>query len=274
MKRKIGIFGGTFNPIHKGHLDSLQQVQNKFQLELVYLVPAFQNPFKVHEAALQQPAPENTAQQPASENDSQNPINKDTSQKPIIESASQGLASEAACREAVPTCVEVSHQQRLRLIRLAVKDLKRIQIDTQEILRQGPSYSIDTVRNMFNQHPQSELFFIMGIDTFEQFDKWHSFEHILQICHLIVMSRPRWQLPQHFNDLPKGLQNQVQNFTTAQVQLKTNTSIFFAPLKETALSSTQIRSGLLKGKNMKPTMPKLSADHIDKHKLYQHPKSN
>ena len=238
MQNKIGIFGGTFNPIHKGHLDSLQQVQRQFQLDVVYLVPAFQNPFKVHETT----------------------VHNDTTQEQIHEASSQ---------EPAITGTEVSHLQRLKLIRLAVKDLPDIQIDTQEISRQGPSYSIDTVRNMLHQHPQSELFFIMGIDVFEQFDKWRDFEHILQLCHLIVMSRPRWQLPQQFNELPKGIQPQVKNFNLLKVQLKTHKNIFLTPLKETALSSTQIRSGLLKGKNMKPTMPRRSADHINKHKLYQ-----
>ena len=271
---RIGIFGGSFNPIHNGHLDVLKYAQHQLQLDGVYLVPAFQNPLKAQSSQA-------SVEEPLSAELVDNSLQLQSNRAPAEEHLNTRQVKNSLTLQSDRVPVMVEPWQRLHLIRLAleeaentksIKNVRGVRIDTQELKRQGASYSIDTIRRIQEQHMHDELFFIMGGDVLENFDKWREFEHILQLCHLIVVSRLPWQLPQSLIELPRGVRPYVKNFSSTEVQLKTNKNIFFIEFDKGIISSSQIREGILKGRDMRSTMPKKSADYIYKHKLY-HPSS-
>ena len=310
---RIGIFGGSFNPIHNGHLDVLKYAQHQLQLNLVYLVPAFQNPLKAQSSQA-------SVEKRLSAELVDNSLQLQSNRAPAEEHLNTRQVKNSLTLQSDRVPVMVEPWQRLHLIRLALEEaentksiknmvgveskdeiesaenvenvggmkneksresiegvesvegVRGVRIDTQELERQGASYSIDTIRRIQGQHMHDELFFIMGGDVLKNFDQWREFEHILQLCHLIVVSRLPWQLPQSLIELPRGVRPYVKNFSSTEVQLKTNKNIFFIEFDKGIISSSQIREGILKGRDMRSTMPKKSADYIYKHKLY-HPSS-
>ncbi len=137
--RKIGIFGGTFNPPHIAHLMAAEGVRDQLKLDRVIFVPAAIPPHKQKE-----------------------------------------------------NIVQVKH--RLEMVRLAIKGNRYFEISDVELHRKGPSYTIDTVREMRRSYPHDELLFIMGIDLLTDFDTWKEPDRILDECRLVAMNRPGFDL--------------------------------------------------------------------------------
>lgn len=133
---KIGLFGGTFNPIHFGHLRAALEVQEGFALDKLFLIPAAVPPHK----------------------------------------AQGGVAAAA---------------DRLRMLTLAVEGAPGLAVSDVETRREGPSYTIDTVRHFRNELPAgTEIFLLVGWDAFLEIDTWKSFRKLMALVPLIVISRP------------------------------------------------------------------------------------
>jgi nicotinate-nucleotide adenylyltransferase len=133
--RRIGIFGGSFNPVHNGHLILAQDALESFGLETVLFVPAALPPHK----------------------------------------ASQSLASP---------------DDRLHMLRLAVEGDARFDVSDHEVLRGGVSYSVDTVQDLRERHPDAELFFIIGTDTLRELRSWKDVGRLLNLCEFVTVARP------------------------------------------------------------------------------------
>ncbi|MGE5259066.1 MAG: nicotinate-nucleotide adenylyltransferase [Hyphomicrobiales bacterium] len=133
---KVGLFGGTFNPVHLGHLRAALEVREGVGLDTVFLIPAAVPPHK----------------------------------------AQGGVAAAA---------------DRLRMISLAVEGTFGLAVSDVETRREGPSYTIDTVRHFRNELPVgTEIFLVVGWDAFCEIDTWKSFRKLMALVPLIVISRP------------------------------------------------------------------------------------
>jgi nicotinate-nucleotide adenylyltransferase len=133
---KVGLFGGTFNPIHFGHLRAALEVREGVGLDRVFLIPAAVPPHKA-----------------------------------------QGDVAAAT--------------DRLRMVTLAVEGAPGLAVSDVEIRREGPSYTIDTVRHFGNELPDgTEIFLVVGWDAFREIDTWKSFRKLMALVPLIVISRP------------------------------------------------------------------------------------
>ncbi len=133
---RIGVLGGTFDPIHLGHLIIAEETRDRLDLEEVCFVPA-----------------------------------RDPWMK-----AGQPLTS---------------GHDRLSMARLAVEDNPFFQVSTLELERPGPSYTVDTLRELQKEYgPEAQLFFILGSDAFVRFDEWKDPEGILGLATLVVVDRP------------------------------------------------------------------------------------
>jgi len=130
---KIGIFGGTFNPIHLGHVNAIGEAKKHFCLDKVIIIPAAQSPHKTD--------------------------------KPMKDS------------------------DRVEMIKRATKYLDFVEIDTLELERSGVSYTYDTILKLKKEHADDELFFIMGEDQYESFDRWYRYEDLLDLITFIVLRR-------------------------------------------------------------------------------------
>lgn len=212
---RIGIFGGSFNPPHLGHLNSLQTVLKKTGLNKIYVVPAAQNPLK----------------------------------KPI-----EGPTAE----------------QRLKMTQLALNSYgSQFEVDDQEIRRGGKSYTIETIKKYRTQVKAEDLYLIIGMDKFHEFDLWKDYKEILTETNLIVTSRPGFDFPESMDDVPTKIKRLIDEFDFNFIELKTGRNIQFIRLQDTTISSTELRKKLRIGKNTSKELPLSVENYIKENKFYR-----
>ncbi len=192
---RVGIFGGTFNPLHMGHVNVITTVHGRLNLDNVVVVPAAQNPLK---AAVEGP----------------------------------------------------NHEQRVEMLHRGLDEFPYVIVDDQELHRGGVSYTIDTVKAYSEKVAPENLYLIVGLDQFEEFDKWKDFEKILTLANLVVVTRPKHSLPFSEEDMPKGLKSLVAVFDRQFVALTTGRSIEFVRLQDIDVSASEVRKRLRTGRNV------------------------
>jgi len=188
---KIGILGGTFDPIHKGHIEPAKQALQQFSLNKILVIPAHKPPHK------------NT------------------------------------------TTASTTH--RVKMAELVCNNENAFELDTREINRSTLSYTVDTLKEIKTEQPNSELFFIMGMDSLLSFTKWHRWQDILLHCHLVVNTRPGYNLNNINNETQQLLAQHQMSIATYQQNASTHATnkagyIFLHPVDELDISSTHIRS--------------------------------
>jgi len=135
-KSRIGVLGGTFDPIHIGHLVAAEGVREELRLDRVIFVPAARPPHK--DAA----------------------------------SISDG-------------------GRRLEMARLATVDNPAFVVSDLELRRSGPSYTIDTVRQLKAGYGSGVgLFFLMGVDSLMEITTWKDCDSLLEEATVVVFPRP------------------------------------------------------------------------------------
>ncbi len=193
---RVGLFGGSFDPIHQGHLNSLNFVFEKAGLDVIKVIPAFKSPLK---PAVEGPTPE----------------------------------------------------QRLEMVKLALKGYEdRFIIDDQEIRRGGVSFTIETLKEIEKQYPESDLYLIIGLDKFFELNKWKNYKEILSMTHLIITSRPRFDFPINKDELPSWLKPDVSDFEFGFMTLQSGKSIQFLQLSDVDISATQLRKKVRVGQSL------------------------
>lgn len=189
---RIGILGGTFDPIHEGHLELARAAQKKLRLDQVIFVPAYRHPL-----------------------------------------------------EGKDSFVSASAEDRLEMVRLAVRNEPQFSVSDLEVKRKGISYTVDTLRHLRTQHPKpDELFFITGGDWGKKLDRWKDIETIFRLAHFVVAKRPKFETER----LPQEVQ-----------------FLDFVPLD---ISSTEIRERI-KEKKLVRMIPEAVLSYIKQKKLYQ-----
>jgi nicotinate-nucleotide adenylyltransferase len=180
---RIGVFGGSFDPIHHGHLIAATTLAEALQLDEVKLVVARSQPLK--------------------------------------------RAGHAAGAE-----------DRAAMVELAVRGESRLCADRTELGREGPSYTVDTLRTLRAQCPAAELVLLLGADTAVTLDRWHEPEAIWQLCRVETFAREGIGEP--------GLQ-----------------------VPRLDISSTAIRARVRAGRSIRYWAPDPVVDYITAHRLYQ-----
>lgn len=207
----IGILGGTFNPIHYGHLRVAQETAEAFGLSQVKFLPAAKPPLK--------------------------------------------------------TEPKVMAKQRAEMVQLAITTNPLFSLDTRELERNGPSYTIDTLESLRAEHPRDGLCLIIGTDAFTHFDQWYRWQQILDFCHLIVVSRPSIRDLQLTEQLSKLLQ-QHQSHDIKQLSQQTHGLIAIQTVTALDISSSQIRSLVRAHQNPAYLCPESVIQYIQDHLLY------
>jgi nicotinate-nucleotide adenylyltransferase len=137
---KLGIYGGTFDPIHRGHLHLIEQVLARKVVDRIILIPAGQPQLRSSEA-------------------------------------------------------QATGQQRREMCLAALKDLppsvsQLVEVNPIEILRSGPSYTIDTVEAIKQTYPDDQLFLLLGTDAYQKIDEWHRSKDLSDLVEFVVIDRP------------------------------------------------------------------------------------
>ena len=143
-------------------------------------------------------------------------------------------------------------QDRLAMARLAFADIPAVQVDDRELRRSGPTYSVDTLRELQAEHPAARLFLLMGEDQAASFARWHAWQEIAQIAVLAVAGRGSGAGVQALQALP-GVR--VERLALPQMPE----------------SATEIRARLTAGQDIATLVEPAVARYIDSHPLYPTP---
>jgi nicotinate-nucleotide adenylyltransferase len=138
------------------------------------------------------------------------------------------------------------------LANLAFSGLERTVIDDRELRRPGPTYTIDTLRELKAEHPTAQLFLVMGEDQAVALTRWHQWEAILELAIICVAARP---LVAAAADGPAGL--------PAQAELR------LLALPSMPESATEVRVRVEHGQEIAHLVPLAVARYIERHRLYQ-----
>ncbi|NGM15538.1 nicotinate-nucleotide adenylyltransferase [Verrucosispora sp. WMMA2044] len=192
--RRIGIMGGTFDPIHHGHLVAASEVADRFGLDEVIFVPTGQ--------------PWQKADVPVS-----------------------------------------SAEDRYLMTVIATASNPRFQVSRVDIDRGGPTYTVDTLRDLRSQYgTKAQLFFITGADALERILSWKNLDEIFELAHFIGVTRPGFQL------------------TAAHLPADT---VSLVQVPAMAISSTDCRARVARGEPVWYLVPDGVVQYIAKRRLYR-----
>jgi len=210
VQSAIGFLGGSFDPIHFGHLRPAIEIQEALELSALFLMPNYIAPHKPGSIA--------------------------------------------------------TTKQRIEMLQLAIKETPQLKIDTQEMLRKSPSYTVETLKLLREQHPNTPICFIMGMDSLINFDSWYQYQDILQYCHLIISHRPGWQPT--FNPTVTALLEKHQVDNIDFVTQKLSGCIYFQTTTQLAISSSKIRALLANNKPINYLTPHAVCRYIQTQQCY------
>jgi len=131
--KPLAVFGGTFDPVHIGHLSVAWEAAELLDAE-VRLMPASVPPHR----------------------------------PPPIASAAQRVA----------------------MLRAALRGQSRLTLDTRELSRHGPSYTVDTLRELRGEQGERPLLLLLGADAFAGLPSWHRWRELFELAHIGVFGRP------------------------------------------------------------------------------------
>ena len=190
-KVRLGVMGGTFDPIHNGHLVAASEAAAAFNLSEVIFVPTGEPWQKTRKVT--------------------------------------------------------KSEDRYLMTVVATASNPRFKVSRVDIDRAGPTYTIDTLRELRDLHPDADLYFITGADAIAQILSWREVNQIWDLAHFVAVSRPGHQmtLPEH----PEG-------------------AISVLEIPALAISSTDIRQRVSAAKPVWYLVPDGVVQYIAKHSLY------
>ena len=210
MGQLIAYFGGSFDPIHQGHLATAQYLIKHLALKKLYFLPAYLSPLKSH---------------------------------------------------------SLDSTHRVAMLNLAIINEPKLAIDTRELLRPPPSYTIDTLKALRLEYGHElPLAFIMGMDSFINLPKWHNWQQLTDFAHLIVVSRPTYT-PIFSTELQQWLNKRRCN-EPLMLEYQAAGLIYFVDTKPYNLSSTQLRATIASRQTTQQELPQSVIDYIYQHHLY------
>ena len=185
--------GGTFDPVHHGHLVAASEVATRFELDEVIFVPTGE-PWQKH----------------------------------------QRVVSPA--------------EHRYLMTVIATASNPRFWVSRVDIDRPGPTYTVDTIRDLADEHPDAELFFITGADALAQILSWKDAEDALKLAHFVGVTRPGYELSG--DHLPAD-------------------SVTLVDVPAMAISSSAVRDRVRAGRPVWYLVPDGVVQYIGKHGLYR-----
>ncbi len=189
----MGIMGGTFDPVHHGHLVAASEVAGLFGLDEVVFVPT-------------------------------------------------GEPWQKSERQVSPA------EDRYLMTVIATASNPRFSVSRVDVDRGGPTYTIDTLRDLRRQRPDAELFFITGADALAQIVSWRDNEQLFELAHFVGVTRPGFHLAGAH--LPEGRVSLVE-------------------VPALAISSTDCRERVARGMPVWYLVPDGVVQYIEKRSLYR-----
>lgn len=194
-KLRVGVMGGTFDPIHHGHLVAASEAAHRFGLDEVVFVPT-------------------------------------------------GEPWQKAGRKISPA------EDRYLMTVIATAANPRFTVSRADIDRAGPTYTIDTLRDLRGDYPDADLYFITGADALSSIMSWHDWEDMFELAEFVGVTRPGYELTEDM--LPADVQERVH----------------LLDIPAMAISSTDCRERAAAGRPVWYLVPDGVVQYIAKHRLY------
>ena len=142
---------------------------------------------------------------------------------------------------------------RLAMVRAAIADQPGLVADDREIRRDGPSYTVLTLRELRSEAPTRPLCLIVGMDAFLGLPQWHEWRAVLELAHLVVAHRPGWSAPDS-GELGELL---AARGTPRVEDLHENPAgrIHVRPVTQLEISSTELRDLIVAGEDPRYLLP-------------------
>lgn len=231
----IGLFGGTFDPIHKGHLALAAAARERCQLGRTYFVPTNVPPHK-------------TAQPAAS----------------FLHRYAMTVLATQGEKTFVPSLLEAPGE-------FVLQDKK----GARGSVASAPNYSIDTIRKLKRELKKADrLFFLIGIDAFKDIAKWHEAQALFSECEFIVASRPGYSLADVATALPEKLRPRAEVTKPFAKQpargdlVLPGVTLHLLDDVNQNISATAIRQAVAAKKPIKRFVPESVEEYIRKEGLY------
>ena len=198
MGKRLGVMGGTFDPIHYGHLVTAEEALVQFRLDEVVFVPTGSPWMKEHE------------------------------------------------RVSPP-------EDRYLMTVIATASNPKFSVSRIEMEREGPTYTIDTLRSLRDEHGAgTDLFFITGADAILEILQWREPQEIFELAHFIAATRPGYDLA-HFDEAAAAV----------------NPKVSVMQIPALAISSTDIRRRVADGRPLRYLVPEGVKSYVEKAELYR-----
>lgn len=213
INKPIAILGGTFDPVHFGHLRLALEVQQQLAIQEIRFIPC---------------------------------------QKPVLDKTASATSA-----------------QRLAMLQLAIANQPGFKIDERELQRPTPSYMVDTLLSLRQDITDQPLCLILGSDAFENLPRWHRWQELLNLTHLIIVTRP-----EHIFTLSEPLASLLQQHKIANPALLASQPqgfIYQLAITPLAISSTYIRQQITNQMSPRYLLPESVLDYIKQKKLYIKP---
>jgi nicotinate-nucleotide adenylyltransferase len=170
----------------------------------------------------------------------------------------------------------VSAQQRAEMVNLACSTEALFTCDERELKRDGNSYTVDTVKELTREFPQKTLYFIVGLDSLLTFTRWHKYKEILSHCHLVVNTRPNYQLD-NLDEATTALlnkhqihnANELKKYKSGGILLLPDTLPSYHNHLHLDISSSEIRQQLANKQDCQQRLAPSVFSFINKNKLYR-----
>jgi nicotinate-nucleotide adenylyltransferase len=140
-------------------------------------------------------------------------------------------------------------EDRIAMLRLAIDSIPYFKLSLIEFEREGPSYTVDTVRELTNRYPHNTFFFIIGADMVEYLPHWHQIKELMKLVTFIAVDRPGWNL--------KNLTPEIAE------------EVVMVDMLPSYTSSTRIRKRKKERKSIRFLVPEEVYRYIEEKRLYE-----
>lgn len=212
----LGVFGGTFDPVHCGHLRLAEEALEALNLGAVRWIPAG--------------------------------------------------------RPAKRASPRVGAAERLSMVRLAIADQPRFELDAAEVEAEQPSYTVPTLERLRRPEvigTQRPIVLLVGADAFAGLAGWHRWTELFELAHIAVAHRPGY--PIDADSLPPELAEVFRARFRADADALTEApagNIVSFAMTQLDISATRIRERLSKGQSVRYLLPDALIAHIHRHHFY------
>ena len=216
VKKRIAFYGGTFDPVHCGHIQVARNLLSLFDLDQFVFLPAFHAPHK-------------------------------------------------------PDRVPTSAYHRFAMLVLATQHEKRISVSTLELDHRQKRYTVETLPELMALHPDTEIFFVMGADSWVDIKTWREWERVLLMANQIVVTRPGYEITiDHVSDAVRERIVDLRR-QTKRTRLDGEPRIYITDAVKADVSATDIRDDI--GEDARfdrvDDVPQEVAKYIEKYELYR-----